>query len=160
MIKPREQGLTMEDLYATVLLPLDGSNTGESAIPYVVALAEKFHCEVILMHVVEEGRNVHTIGGLQYIRFIDQDVQIARDNAGKYLRAISSRFENTGAKIDIKVTVGDVAREILKEADAQENCLIALSSHGHSGINAFSFGSVTQKIANSTSRPFLIIRAV
>ena len=160
LIKTREVPDEHDGLFNCILLPVDGSEAGEAAIPYVVELTRQFDAEVLLIRVVEEGRHVHTVGGLQYIPYYDQDIKTSKENADKYLAAIAARFAGTKASLVPEIRTGDVAREILKIAQERGNCLIAMSSHGHSGINAWVFGSITDKIVQASRRPILLVRAL
>jgi len=159
LVKSQEVDAKCDGLFQRILLPLDSSTQGEVTIPFVVELARKFETEVTLCRIIEDGRHVHSIGGLQYVRFLDQDKNIAASKAEDYLSGVSARFTGTKAKLIHEVRQGDPAREILKIAEEQKKCLIAMASHGHSGIDVWTFGSVTYKIIQASSGPVLLVRA-
>jgi nucleotide-binding universal stress UspA family protein len=126
----------------------------------VVELTKRLESEVILFQVVEAGKHVHTIRGLEHIPFKDRDMDAMKISAQKYLAGIGSKLAGTKATIRSEVSVGDCAREIIKFAD-EANCrLIAMASHGHSGIEAWIHGSVTYKILQASNTPLLIVRAL
>ena len=158
LVKSQEAGTKRDGLFQRILLPLDSSKQGEVTIPFVVELARKFETEVILCRIIEDGRHVHSVGGLQYVRFLDQDKNIAASKAKDYLSGVSAHFTGTKAKLIYEVRQGDSAREILKIAEEQKECLVAMASHGHSGIDVWTFGSVTYKIVQSTNKPLLLVR--
>ena len=89
-------------MYERILVPLDGSERGAKAVPYVVELTKKMESEVILLQVAEPGRHVHTIGGLNYIRFEDRDVESMKERAKEYLAGIGSEFAGTKAKVEFR----------------------------------------------------------
>lgn len=159
LIKAKEVAQECNGLYNRILVPVDGSETGEAAVPYVLELVRTFEAEVILLRVVEKGHHVHTVGGLQYIPYYDQDIETSKANAEIYLAKVAARFAGTRASLRCEVRTGDVANEILKITEEQGDCLIAISSHGHSGISAWTFGSVTDKIVQASNRPILLIKA-
>lgn len=158
LVKATAGGGKCEGLFGRILLPLDGSARGETAVPYVVELAGKFEMDVILFHVVEEGRHVHSVGGLDYVRFPEQDIAREKAGAEKYLEGVGDRFIGTRAKLIHEVRIGEAAREILKIASEQDRCLIAMASHGHSGIDAWTFGNVTYKVIQSTDKDLFLVR--
>ena len=159
LIKSKDPPEQYNRLFERIIVPLDGAEHSETAIPYIVELAKKFESEVILFRVIEEGKHVHTIGGLQYIPYLDQNIQTSKAKAEEYLNEIRARFQGTKAKLSSEIVTGDAAREILKISEKQDYCLIAMSSHGHTGIEAWTFGSVTYKIIQSAKKPLLLVRA-
>jgi nucleotide-binding universal stress UspA family protein len=158
LVKAKETPEKQDDIFGHILLPLDKSQLGEAAVPYIIDLTKKFESEVTLLHVIEEGKHIHTIGGLNYIRFLDQDLIRAKIESEKYLEEVAFRFLGTKARIVNEVRIGEPAREILKFVSQQEQYLIAIASHGHSGISAWSLGSVAYKISQSVNQPLLLIK--
>ena len=158
-----KETLTEQDksgLFHRVLIPLDGSERAEKVLPYVAEIAKKIDSEIILVQVVEAGRHVHSVGGINYVRFRDQDVKRMKDKAMDYLRKVSTQFAGTRAKVSYEVREGNSAQEIIKLANEKGCSLIALSSHGHSGIEAWLVGSVTYKIMQASNRSVLFVPAL
>ena len=63
-------------LFSRIVVPLDGSEKSAAVLPHVRKLAEVLPCEVIPVAVVEGGKHVRTIGGLDYVRFPEQDMNV------------------------------------------------------------------------------------
>ena len=147
-------------LFSRLLIPLDGSERGTTVLPYLVELAKKIDCEMTLLQVVEPGKHVHTIGGLNYIPYKDRDINSAKVNAQTYLNEILSKFADTKATVRSEVRVGDSAREITRLAAETVPSLIAMSSHGHSGFAIWSHGSVTGKILQASKQSFMFVPAL
>ena len=159
LVKVNEVGERRLGLFKRILLPLDGSIRGETALPYVIELSKYSEAEVVLLHVIEEGRRTKSIGGLTYVRFLDQEMKKVKVDAEKYLADIMGKFTCTKASIVPEIRTGEPAREILKMAVEQEQSLIALASHGHSRIDTWTFGSVSYKIIQSSKNPLLLVRS-
>ncbi len=155
--KEMTDGPAKAGLFNHVLIPLDGSERGATVLPYVTELAKKLKCEVTLLQVVEPGKHVHTIGGLDYIPYKDRDINSAKTNAQTYLDEISSKFIGTKAAVRSEVRVGDSAREITRLASETIPSLIAMSSHGHSGFEFWSHGSVTGKILQASKQSLMFV---
>lgn len=133
-------------LFSRIIVPLDGSEKSAAVLPYIKELARMLYCEIFLIQVVEEGKHVRTIGGLDYVQFSERDMSSTKTAMKNYLEGVCTDLGPTKAKVSSEVRVGDAALEILKFADEKGCTLIAISSHGHSGIEAWATGSITSKI--------------
>jgi nucleotide-binding universal stress UspA family protein len=115
--------------------------------------------EVILFSVIESGQHVQTIGGQDYIHFSEQLVESTRMETNKYLAITSKKLSDNGVNVRSMVREGDAANEIIKFAKENNICLIAMSSHGRSGMRGWVFGSVSNKVLQVGKVPLLLIRA-
>jgi nucleotide-binding universal stress UspA family protein len=145
-------------LFSKILLPLDGSEIGEAALPYVSQIAQKLKSEVILFSVIESGQHVHTIGGQDYIHFSEQQVESMRIETNKYLAITSKKLSDNGVNVRSMVREGDAASEIIKYAKENNIRLVAMSSHGRSGMRGWVFGSVSNKVLQVGKTPLLLVR--
>ncbi len=146
-------------LFSRVLVPLDGSEAGEAALPYVKELASKFASEVIFLQVVPPGQYVHTVGGLNYVRFPDSELELMRKQAMEYLEEVGTRLRDIKASLKFEVRIGDAAHEIIKGTTETRARLVAMSTHGRSGIGGWFFGSTAQKVLHAGRRSLLLVRA-
>jgi len=144
-------------LFSRIEVPLDGSEKSTVVLPYIRELAKVLPCEVFPVQVVEAGRHVRTIGGLDYVRFGERDISSTKAAVKKYLEGVCTDLALTKAKVSCEVRVGDAAREILKFADEKGCTLIAISSHDHSGIEAWAMGSVTFKIVDVSKQSVWLV---
>lgn len=135
-----------------VLVPLDGSLTAESILPHVRRLAASLGASVRLLHVLEHGR----AGGLSRDSV---EWRLHRAEARSYLDHVAERLGAAGLEVDTAVAEGKPARQVIFEARSWEADLIALSSHGHGGADAFSLGSIAQKIVSRAGVSILLARA-
>lgn len=148
------------EMFKRILIPLDGSDIGEAALPYVKELTSKVESEVILFQVIAPGQHVHTIGGLDYVLFPEQEVEKMKVSAQQYLEGVSRRFAGTKATVRSEVKLGDPATEIIKFADETSTRLVAISTHGRSGIKRWVFGGVAHKVLQAGHTPLLLVRAL
>lgn len=152
-------------MYERILVPLDGSAMGEAALPYVKALVSKLtpsgKVEVTLCQVVSPLLTTMVVAGEAPARIalteteLKQIQKVARD----YLKKAGETLKDTGAIIKYKVLVGRTAEEIINTADAIKADLVAMSTHGRSGLSQWAFGSVTAKVLKGGHTPVLLIRA-
>ena len=138
-------------MYKKILVPLDGSAMAEQILPHVNELAGVMGSEIELLMVVL----AHTFPGADPTYAQVEVVQAAE----KYLEDISKRYTSTDIKVSTHVRYGHAAEEILRHASKDGIDLVAMCSHGHTGIVRFVLGSVSKNIADHCSKPVLIIRA-
>jgi nucleotide-binding universal stress UspA family protein len=127
----------------TILLPLDGSTLSSAVVPSVTEMAALFASRVVLLRVVEPTGK----------RASDENAKsIAR------LDRLSSELETKGLETLSMVRHGKPAREILEAARTSEADLIAMATHGRSGISRLFSGSVTEKVLRESTCPMLVVR--
>jgi len=147
-----------------ILLPLDGSKVGEAALPLVEDLVSKLlpgsKVQITLFQVVSSLTHFVVAGeaGLQ-IPYTEQELEINRKKALDYLEETSRGLENKGATVKIKIGIGIPADEIIRVADEINANLIAMSTHGRSGISRWAFGSITERVLRGATKPILLVRA-
>lgn len=146
-------------LISRILLPLDGSEAGEAAITRVKELKSRLEAEVILLEVVPEGRHIRTIGGLDHILYPETEIETFKAEAKEYLDKVYKRMQRGKGELKVEIRSGEVAKEILNYARKKKASLIAISSHGHSGMTKWVFGSTAQKIIEDSPIPVLVVKA-
>ena len=137
-------------MFARILVPLDGSPLAEAILPEVVDLATLHGAEVLLLRVAL----VHAIPG------VDQtEAQVrAVEEAEAYLAEIERRLAAQGLPVRGAVRYGRAVEEILDHVQSQRADLIAMSTHGRSGIRRFMLGSVAEAVVRAAPVPVLLLR--
>jgi nucleotide-binding universal stress UspA family protein len=149
-----------------ILMPLDGSKMGEAALAYVdqhvARLAPGETVELTLFHVVTAVR--HKIpyqgAGMASIPYNDDELSRFKEQATAYLETVSKKFKTEKLNIFCKVAVNENPAEAIIDAEQELNCdLVAMSTHGRSGISRFTVGSVAEKVLRGGGVPVLMVRA-
>jgi nucleotide-binding universal stress UspA family protein len=138
-----------------ILIGLDGSPLAETILPYVSTIAQRVGADLTLLyavHLTEEMLRDDAYRVLQPA--IQQSVPFAED----YLRQVVHRLTENGLKVQSRVRIGDAATEILRCAQQERMDLIALATHGRSGLQRWFYGSAAEKVLHTTSTPLLLIR--
>ena len=148
----------------TILVPLDGSKVGETALPYVEELASKLtpgvKVRVILFQVVSALTHYIAVGEVSaQVPYTEQELGQFTKEAAAYLEEVGSALHGKGASVETRIAVGKAADEIIKAADELNVDLIAMSTHGRSGFSRWAFGSVTDRVLRGGNKPVLIVRA-
>jgi len=133
-------------MYTRILVPLDGSTLAEQVLPYVRILGNGFRAPVELLRLVDS-------------------VPAGRANAGtgsearSYLEGVAASLRKEGVTVSSTVREGDAASCIVTEAGKNPDTLVAMSTHGRSGITRWVLGSVMDKVLQATTSPLLIVRS-
>jgi nucleotide-binding universal stress UspA family protein len=151
-------------MYQTLLVPLDGSPRAESILPYVEKLAIRFKSTVIFLQVVEPP--LQFVNPSFYETTIQTDVihehleefKRKKEEISAYLAGIQEGFEKKGINTSIIVEQGGAVETILSVAQRENADLLAIASHGRSGLSRVFYGSVAAGIMQKIDRPMLIIR--
>ena len=159
-VKDSQKGSLETGLFRRILIPLDGSERGAAVLPYVREISQKISSEVVLFHVVDTGRKVHSLGRLDSVPFREDELDSLRKRSEEYLTQESRRFAGTKATVNTVVKTGNVAQEIIKYAVEKDCSLIAVSSHGHSGFESWMIGSVTNKVLHSADKSLFYVPAL
>jgi nucleotide-binding universal stress UspA family protein len=126
-------------MYQTILVPLDGSRLAERALPYAIHLARAARGQLLLLRVVSEAAMAH------------------RTQSDLERRARQVRQE--GITVDAIVGCGDAAQVIAGTATGEGADLIAMSTHGQSGLGRWLYGSVPDGVLRRATVPVLLIPA-
>jgi nucleotide-binding universal stress UspA family protein len=138
-------------MYETILVPLDGSELGEQALPIAVSLAQALDARLILVRAAWVQTPV--IAGLE-------EMQLAAvREAETYLATIATRLADTGAAIETGVPYEPVVDGILLEIGLRRADLVVMTTHGRSGLGRWIYGSVAEAILRRSPVPVLLVRA-
>lgn len=145
-------------MYSNILVPLDGSPRAERILPYVEELAVKFGARITLLQVIEP--NVTMISPYDIAPYNALEEQQRQSDAAKtYLAAQEGSFRAKAIDARSVVEAGPVVATILTVAEREQCDLIAMASHGRSGITRVFYGSVAAGVLHRADRPLLLIRA-
>ncbi len=142
-----------------ILIPLDGSDVGEAALPWAVELAQALGAEVILYQVVKHVMILATEGAAMSSEMYEEEEKFRRAAAMAYLESIGKSVLEKGLNVSHDLGSGPPADQIIDYAEAKEVDLIAMSTHGRSGISRWVFGSVTDKVLHAGTTAVLTVRA-
>jgi len=146
-------------LVKRILVPLDGSDVGEAALPWAVELAYGLGAELILYQVVKHVMILATEGAAMSSEMYEEEEKFRRATAVAYLEEIGKPALEKGLNISHALGSGPPADQIIDYAEANEIDLIAMSTHGRSGISRWVFGSVTDKVLHAGNTAVLTVRA-
>jgi nucleotide-binding universal stress UspA family protein len=139
-------------MFERILIPLDGSPRAELILTQIARILRLKDSEIILC------QSSHVPLGFQTsktVAFYDQ----VRGAAKSYLEGVAARFSDRGARVRVRVGEGSPEEVILDAAAAEGATMIAMTTHGRSGIARWSMGSVAEKVARASAVPVLLVRS-
>jgi len=126
-------------MYKSVMVPLDGSDLAQTALPHALELCSALGCTLVLLHV--------------------RDARHGSPEASKrFLDFTRRQLASSGVTIETLVRVGPVAEAIVRAAEEQQVDVIAMATHGRSGLQRAVYGSVAEQVLRSSTRPVLLVR--
>ncbi len=135
--------------FRKILVPLDGSKASARILPLVKAFARLNAARVTLLHVVTLTPTVGEYAGI-VLTPSTQDIKKVLEPSRRLLRGVTA---------SIRVELGFPSESILAAAQREEADLIAMTTHGRSGISRWAFGSVAENVLRHSPLPLLIQRS-
>ena len=140
-------------MFDRILVPLDGSELATCVLPYAVGVARALGSNITLLHVLE--RDDAPTGVVNPV-----DWQLQRMEAQSYLESLRARLGRaTPHSPDLQMLEGTAAVSIIEYARNHKCGLLAMSSHGQSGLNGWNMSSVVQKVIDRARNSILLVRA-
>jgi len=145
-------------MYKKILVPLDGSERAESILPHVEELARCMDSEVILLRVFKaEFGQVDDYG--HDPEFYEAIRAECKDKIQAYLTDVQKERLGKTLQVQVLAEEGPVIDTILSIAEHEGADLIAMSSHGRTGLARVFYGSVAAGVLHQANRPLLLVRA-
>ncbi len=156
-------------MYTHILIPLDGSELAEQVLPHVQALAEKFNPTITLLRAVMPptpviapmpvGMSMTPPVAFYPVGDMAETLDAERQSATDYLTSVAERLSNAGFQVTHEVTEGHIATLIIERASALGVDLVAMTTHGRSGLERVILGSVADEVVRRSNCPILLVRA-
>jgi nucleotide-binding universal stress UspA family protein len=142
-------------MYKKILVPLDGSERAEAILPHVKNLALCFKAKVIFFIVIEP-RHFIEHDEISYASTYEEK----RDHQIKETKSsLLEQFREEGIKVQTLIGDGPVVKAILDTAESESADLLAMASHGRSGLSRTFYGSISAGVLQRIDRPLLLIRS-
>jgi nucleotide-binding universal stress UspA family protein len=142
-----------------ILVPLDGSPLAEAALEPAMALARVWDVEIGLVQVIEPLVFPVDSQMLPAMGYDEKLTEIRREAAKDYLNDIAERIRDEGLKASSAPVLGvAVAETLLELARPERYGLIAIATHGRSGLRRMALGSVADKLVRAAEVPVLVCR--
>ena len=150
-------------MFKKIMVCLDGSMLAEQILPYAKEEALQFKSKLILLHVSTiptfmapgvpgaSGGPIHTKGEIEREQ---KDERLSQN----YLEQMAKPLRSAGIKVDCMVLAGMPGESIVNYAETEGIELIAIATHGRSGVRRLIFGSVADFVLRNSHLPILLIK--
>ena len=138
-------------MYKRILVPLENGPADAAILKHVRELAKLLGAELLLLHVADgwAARDMEQLN-------LRESQEMKEDRA--YLERVSQELRQAGIDVDAVLAAGDPAKEIAATAEREGVDLIAMATHGRSGVSRMLLGSVADKVVRATHVPVLLHR--
>jgi nucleotide-binding universal stress UspA family protein len=153
-------------VFETILLPLDGSELAEGALPVALELKSRLGARLVLLRAIEPASSYliqspgvfeSPAGAAANVELTRQVIETERQEAIDYLTGLARGFSDSSG-VETVVAEGDAADVIVVQAEESGAGLIVMSSHGRGGLGRLVHGSVADAVLRESSVPVLLVR--
>ena len=143
-------------MFKRILVPLDGSILSEAVLPHARDLARALDVEIVLLHVdvipvPEFDPHTSPLSPPEGIKKMHADEKI-------YIKNMCSKLESEGVRATYLLREGPIAETIMEVAEIMQAGMIAMSTHGRTGILRLLLGSVAEQVVHQSRIPVVLIR--
>ena len=142
-------------MYKRVVVPLDGSPLAESMLRFVVDIAGPLDLEVVLLRVIRVLPRPLTEGVRAAVL---ENAEYSSTDALEYLAPLAGELKRRGIRVRTQVRRGEPVEEIVDCAREVDADLIAMTTHGRSGLGRWLFGSVAEAVLREAEIPVFLMR--
>jgi nucleotide-binding universal stress UspA family protein len=161
LVRAREQDLIGDWQQPTacerILVPLDGSPVAEQILPTVTKVAHALGAEIVLFQVPIAYISGWMMG--EWYLPVQSVPGTAEEGARAYLSTVAGRLEEQRLDVVTATSLGPVANCIVEYAEVNQIDLIAMCTHGRTGLARWALGSVADRVLRAGSTPILLVRA-
>jgi len=141
-----------------ILVTLDSSRFSEAIIPYVEKLAKSMNSEVTLLRVIESAKLPQLAAYRDREKYEKEFMAKMEREAERYLDKKKTALAGKRIKVNSAFLTGKPVETILQYSEEKSFNLVALTTHGFSGITKWAYGSVASKIIEGSPKPVLLVR--
>ena len=141
-------------MYKRALVPLDGSAVGETILPFIAEIAGPLDMEILLVRVVPFRAVMLATDPRRVEEAVDRKLE-----AQQYLDRLTEELQAKGIRASAEVLLGEPVDELVAAARRAGADLIAMTTHGRSGLGRLLFGSVAEAVLRAAPLPVFLLRA-
>lgn len=139
-------------MYRRILVAIENSAADRSILAHVSGLAELTGAELLLVHVADGWAARH----YEDLKLRESE-EMRKDRA--YLDGLASELAAHHLTVSTELAHGDPATELIRLANERQADLIAMSTHGHRGLNDLVRGTTVSRVRHQVRIPVLLLRA-
>lgn len=148
-------------MFERILVCLDGSSLAEQILPHVTAVAQRFNSKILLLRVVTGSSTIAAAGMVTPAHdseTLAEEIEREENEAKAYLMGIALELKGKNLHVEWLILQGMAGNTIVSCAVNNKADLIAISTHGRSGLGRAVFGSVADFVLRQSGLPILVIK--
>ncbi len=138
-------------MYKTILVPIENSEADRTILDHVESLARMTGARVIVMHVAD-GWAARHFDELE----LRESEEMKEDRA--YLARVRGELQQQGLEVEALLRMGDPAKEICRAAEELGVDLVAMATHGHTGVSDVIHGQTANYVRHRVKMPVLLLK--
>ncbi len=144
-------------MFQSILVPLDGSQRAERAVPTAARIAHATNGTVVLLQVVSLPMEYLSSFALAPM-ITDESIEQELVEARSYLATLAKSESLKGLHVRTEVQFGLAGEQIMGVVESQAVDLVVLCSHGWTGFKRWALGSVAHRVIHDSHVPVLVLR--
>jgi nucleotide-binding universal stress UspA family protein len=145
-------------MYKIILVPLDGSKRAESILSHVETLARSFKSKVVFFVAIEPVLMLEYNEIIGMSEFMEKNDYL-KEKTASYLDSLQKKFSKKGIEVQTRIVHGPAVKAIVDAAERENADLVAMASHGRTGLSRTFYGSIAAGVLQRIDRPLLLIRS-
>ena len=141
-------------MFKKILIPLDGSTLAEQTLDFLPRFTQPLQTELLLVSVAQPW--TYTMGMIETMPVSALDSLI--ESWESYLHEQALLLTKAGYNVRTQIREGDTALELLALANSEAVDLIAMSTHGRTGLSRIALGSIAERVLQNATLPLLLVR--
>lgn len=146
-------------MFDRIMIPLDGSELAEQALPRAAYLAAATGGVLHLVRVIEPPAAVRTQGLGAPVNVHAESIATQRQEAAAYLERMRERLERDGGTVQTRLLDGYTAAVLIDYVREATIDLVVLTTHGRSGLTRWALGSVADRVVRGGAPAVLLVNA-
>ena len=156
LVRSHRPAATVPPAFRKILVPYDGSELSEAALPFIQEFAKAFEASIVLFHVLFPPAMAYS--GFEAPIATDRLWKDLEEVARKHVGEAAEKLSDAGLSVKPIVSFGPAVDEIVRAATLEGADLIAMSTHGRSGVGRWIMGSVADAVVRRSDLPVLLVR--
>ncbi|MBT9583783.1 universal stress protein [bacterium] len=138
----------------SIVVPLDGSDYAEGALPWAIDMAKKFQAQLVLLRIGLRPE----LGSLIDAQAIDGRLDEQKVACTQYLDQVRARLGDSEADISCEYQLGSPSQCIVERSQQVDCGIVVMTSHGREGLSRWLIGSVAEKVSRHAHCPVMLVR--
>ena len=166
IVRSGAEGSSHEGRFNRIVLPVDGSALAEEVIPYMVPVARELDLPVEVVRVMPTwDEYLRRAAAPEFYnptfeRMAESMAAQVEEDANRYLEQLKVRLQQEGiGSVEVRLVQGDPAASIIDAASETPDRLVAMTTHGRSGVGRWVMGSVADRVVRNSGSPVLLVRS-